>query len=89
MFNAKIDRPDEKDVIPEEKLDQIVAAMSTVPMCCRCGAQLQGLPVGQVAPCPRCRNLMRHVGRPFLEYVSPLEVPAPGPGLGLQRLMGK
>lgn len=46
--------------------------------CCKCGAGLTGLQLGKMVRCPRCRNVMRHVGGPFCEYVSPLDV-SPSP----------
>ena len=76
----------EKSEISEAQLDQAVAAMIRSPLCCRCGAQLQGLPVGQAVACPRCKNMMRHSGGIFLEYVSPLEVSG-GARSGLRNLI--
>jgi len=75
MFNANFDRKDTGPAINEANVDRTIAAAQQAPICCRCGAQIQGVPMGQVVRCPRCHNMMRHVGSMWLEYVSPLEIP--------------
>jgi len=73
-LNIRTSEPKQEE-IPEAKLDAIIAAMAQAPICCRCGAQLQGVPRGQIIQCPRCRSQMQHVGGIWLQYVSPLEIP--------------
>lgn len=69
MFNLPKTEPD------SIALDRAIAEVRRSPICARCGAQLQGVPTGQVIACPRCKNAMRHVGSLWMEYVSPLELP--------------
>lgn len=71
MFNKR----EEVERGPTHKeLDMMIKAMKQSPICPRCGASIQGVPVGQVIQCPVCRNHARHRGGIWLEYVSPLSL---------------
>lgn len=75
MVSKESQNPLEGPQADERTLDAALRALATAPLCCRCGSQIQGMPVGHVAQCPQCKTGMRHVGRMWMEYVSPLEVP--------------
>lgn len=66
----------------EEQLDVILDTLQKSPLCCRCGATIQGAPRMTTIQCPGCGNHMRHVGDIWMHYVSPLDlsVSAPKPG---------
>jgi tRNA(Ile2) C34 agmatinyltransferase TiaS len=92
MLEMNIRMPDDKAQLDESGLDatrtdKFVERMKESPLCCRCGANLRGVPRNQVVQCPRCKEHMRHVGAIWLERVSHLDLsmspmPAPTRGLG-------
>lgn len=77
--NNDCTNPSRDAEMSEEQVDALIGAICSSPLCSRCGASIKGAPHLETFQCPRCKNHMRHVGRIWMEYVSPLDLSAAVP----------